>query len=110
MGVYLREAITGSAGQSSIENSVGIPPGVLRSFFDEIVDAGYLSRDGDRLHLTAAGRTQVDLITTAWRTWLVAELQEWLPEEGPETEQVTAALDRIVIRLVRENELEPAAG
>ena len=55
MGVYLRDAITGSATQSAIEHSVGIPPGVLRSFFDEIVVDGYLSRDGDTLRLTATG-------------------------------------------------------
>jgi hypothetical protein len=115
MGVYLREAITGAASQSSIEHSVGIPPGVLRSFFDEIVVDGYLTRDGDSLHLTASGRAQVDLMTAAWRAWLVRELQEWLPAAGSglepgdtQIQRVNAALDRMVVRLVRESELEAA--
>jgi hypothetical protein len=115
MGVYLRDAITGSASQSAVERSVGIPEGVLRSFFDEIVEAGLLTRDGDTLGLTDSGRQQVDKIITAWRAWLVAELRDWLPAAGAEiaeTKRVDAALDRIVVRLVRENEneLEQATG
>ena len=114
MGVYLREAITGVASQSSIERSVGVPSGVLRSFFDEIVTAGYLSRDGDTLRLTSTGRSEIGLITTAWRAWLLAELREWLPATGAavvpaesaQPERVNAAIDRIVRRLVRESELE----
>jgi MFS family permease len=115
MGVYLRDAITGAASQSAVERSVGIPEGVLRSFFDEIVEAGLLTRNGDTLGLTDSGRQQVDKIITAWRAWLVAELRDWLPGAGAEiaeTQRVDAALDRIVVRLVRENEneLEPATG
>ena len=84
MGIYLRYAITGAARQSSVETSVGVPPGVLRSFFDEIVADGYLTRDGDNLSLTAKGMTEVNLITTAWRNWLVEELREWLPDNDSE--------------------------
>ena len=88
---------------------------MLRSFFDEIVEAGLLTRDGDTLGLTDSGRQQVDKIITAWRAWLVAELRDWLPAAGAEiaeTKRVDAALDRIVVRLVRENEneLEQATG
>jgi hypothetical protein len=94
---------------------------------------------------------ETDLITTAWRAWLVRELHDWLPaaeaqvqsggpaaiesggpgaiESGgpaaiqptdgattvdrtgrhrdPYGARVDAALDRIVVRLVREGELEP---
>ena len=48
------------------------------------------------------------MITSAWRTWLVQELTERLPAAAPEI--VNAALDRIVVRLVRENELEVGPG
>ncbi len=113
MGVYLRYAITGAARQSAVETSVGVPPGVLRSFFDEIVVDGYLTRDGDNLSLTAKGMTEVNLITAAWRNWLVEELAEWIPDDNaeidagqPRPRQIDAAFDRIVIRLIRENELE----
>ena len=114
MGIYLRDAITGAARQSSVETSVGVPPGVLRSFFDEIVADGYLTRDGDNLSLTPRGMTEVNLITAAWRSWLVDELPEWIPDDDAEIDggkpaaprRIDAALDRIVIRLIRENELE----
>jgi len=110
MGIYLRDAITGRASEASIERSVGIPTGVLRSFFDEIAAAGYVTRDGDTLSLTKQGNDQVQLITAAWRAWLVNELRDWLPkEEGELTSRarVDAAIDRIVTRLVRENEQDP---
>ena len=51
------------------------------------------------------------MITAAWRVWLINELQEWLPAAGaemPHSQKVDAALDRIVVRLVRESELEAA--
>ena len=120
MGVYLRDAITAGATQSSIENSVGVPPGVLRSFFDELVVDGYLDRDGstpsgDVLRLTASGRAEIDKIISAWRTWLIKELRDCLPAidaaasgnvPGPDPAQaarINAAVDRLVVRLVRED-------
>jgi hypothetical protein len=90
---------------------VGIPTGVLRSFFDEIAAAGYATRDGDKLSLTKQGTAQVQLITAAWRAWLVNELRDWLPDEQVQATsraRVDAAIDRIVVRLVRENEQDPA--
>jgi len=104
------DAITGRASEASIERSVGIPTGVLRSFFDEIAAAGYATRDGDTLSLTTHGTEQVQLITAAWRAWLVNELADWLPKEETKSTskaRVDAAIDRIVIRLVRENEQDP---
>ena len=69
--------------QSAIERSVGIPPGVLRSFFDEIVEAGYLTRDGDTLRLTEPVGNEVDLIITAWRAWLCRNLPTGCPLPAP---------------------------
>jgi hypothetical protein len=90
------------------------------------------------LRLTPSGRVETDLISSAWRAWLVRELHDWLPADDSEIEsggpaaiepvdanadadadrtgrhrdpygaRVDAALDRIVVRLVREGELEPA--
>ncbi len=120
MGVYLRDAITGGATQSSIERSVGVPSGVLRSFFDEIVAAGYLTRNGDVLRLTGSGQVEVDRIVTAWRGWLLRELEESLPaiesgrtvDDPTQAARINAAVDRMVVRLVREDEVEsaPAEG
>ena len=72
---------------------------------------GRFSGPGDILRLTPEGRRQAQLITAAWRAWLINELQQWLPAAGaemPQTEKVDTALDRIVVRLVRESELEAA--
>jgi hypothetical protein len=110
MGIYLRDVITGKASEASIERSVGIPTGVLRSFFDEIAAAGLATREGDTLSLTKEGTDQVQLITAAWRAWLITELRDWLPQEEVQQTsraRVDAAIDRIVIRLVRENEQDP---
>ncbi len=105
LGVYLREEITGAPRQVDIERRIGIPAGVLTSFFDGIVDAGYLRRDGDLLRLTEAGRTEVDMITSAVRAWVREQLAEWLPADaGPvEAGEIDAALDRIVVQIVRED-------
>ncbi len=120
MGVYLREAITGGATQSAVEGSVGVPHGVLRSFFDGIVAAGYLTRSGDGLRLSHSGPIEVNKIVAAWRSWLLCELGEALPAVGSErsvdnpgeADRINAAVDRMVVRLVREDEVEsaPAEG
>jgi EmrB/QacA subfamily drug resistance transporter len=111
--VFLRSSILGVARQSSIEKTVGLPPGVLQSFYDELCEDGWLQRDGDVLRLTAAGQSQVLIITTAWRQWVIDELQARNPAEGSPvatSREISAALDRLVVRLVRESESEPAAN
>ena len=117
-GVFLRHSILGVADQSSIEASVGVPPGVLQSYFDELVAAGWLRRDGDgALLLTDAGQAEVLKISAGWREWVIRELSGVSvgstseAESGPvqaESKQISAALDRVVLRLIREDELEPA--
>lgn len=107
LGVYLREEITGAPRVVDIERRVGIPEGVLNSFYAEIVTAGYLRRDGDLLRLTQRGRAEVDLIIAAVRTWVRGQLADWLPAESGAVEdaQIDAVLERIVVRIVREDAL-----
>ena len=112
MGVFLREQVFGvPAREATVEARLGVPPGVLRPFYDEIVTAGYLRRDGDALTLTDSGRAETAKIIAAWRAWLMGELQGWLKAHEASPDQVAlieAAIDRIVIRLIRENEAEQA--
>lgn len=94
--------------QTAIENGIGIPPGVLTSFYNGIVNDGYLIRDGDYLVPTAAGEQQVAAIAGAWRDWIVAQVHEWLPTDADDekvTADVTAALNRIGQRALAETEL-----
>jgi EmrB/QacA subfamily drug resistance transporter len=114
MGVFIREQAFGVAvRETDVEDRIGVPPGVLRPFYDEIVTAGYLSRDGDVLTLTGSGRAETAKITAAWRAWLMNELQGWLKAHEASPDQVAlieAAIDRIVLRLIRENVADQDAG
>ena len=110
--VGIRERYLGvTATQSSLEQRIGLPEGVLTSFYDGIIDAGYLTRHGDTLSLTRTGRAEVETLTRIWRDWLVTQVREWLPESadgGDLTADVTAALDRIGRRAIEESNTPPA--
>jgi EmrB/QacA subfamily drug resistance transporter len=111
VGVSIREAALGvPAREADVEARVGVPTGVLRPFYGELVTAGYLTRDDDGiLALTPRGRAEVDKIVAAWKAWLMGELQGWLKahEASPEqTTQIQGAIGRIALRLVREAEAE----
>ena len=99
------------ASERSAEDRIGVPHGVLTPFFDELVSAGYLARghDVDTLTLTTDGRAQVMLIVSAWHDLLVGELHEWLPSQEDIDEHTVRALQRVVTRLVLE-EQKPAVA
>ena len=80
MGVFVRQHAFGlPAREADVEARIGVPPGVLRPFYTEIVTAGYLARDDDGvLTLTERGQAEADKIAAAWRAWLMGELQGWL--------------------------------
>lgn len=101
LGPGLEEKFLGtSVTQREIERRIGIPTGVLTSFFDEIVAAGYLERDGDLLRPTEAGRIEIDAITTAWRDWLVGQVREWL-DADPADQQLADDVGEAMLRIAR---------
>ncbi|GAA4401050.1 MDR family MFS transporter [Tsukamurella soli] len=108
LGVGLPARILGlTATQSGIERHIGIPEGVLTSFFDEIVADGYLTRDGAALRVTDAGRAQVQRISTAWTEMLTDSVRDWLPADSDRPElhaDVRAALGRIARRALEEDD------
>jgi EmrB/QacA subfamily drug resistance transporter len=114
MGAFISEQVLGRPLRVPVvEDRIGVPHGVLRPFYDEIVAAGYLSRDGDELALTPRGRAEAEKIAAAWRAWLAGELQGWLAAHEASPEQASMiedAISRIVIRLIREAEAEQESG
>jgi hypothetical protein len=114
MGAFISEKVLGRPARvPGVEDRIGVPNGVLRPFYDEIVAAGYLSRDGDELALTPRGRAEAEKIAAAWRAWLMGELQGWLAAHEASPEQASMiedAISRIVIRLIREAEAEQESG
>lgn len=89
--------------QSAVEDWVGVPGGVLTSFFDDLVDDGLLSRDGDVLALAPAGERAGEAIMMAWRDYLRSQLREWLPTDRVESAETDAVMLKVVTRLIRES-------
>lgn len=117
LSVGIRSRFLGvSMSQSSLEQRIGLPEGVLSSFYDSIVEKGYLTRDGDTLNLTDGGRSEVETLARAWRDWLVGQVRDWLPEDADAADDatlaadVTAALDRIGRRALEESNQTGGGG
>jgi hypothetical protein len=89
--------------QSAVEDWVGVPGGVLTSFFDGLVDDGLLTREGDILGLAPAGERAGEAIMLAWRDYLRDQLRDWLPADRVESAETDAAMVRVVTRLIRES-------
>ncbi|MCX5042883.1 hypothetical protein OG921_06850 [Aldersonia sp. NBC_00410] len=95
--------------QSGIEAPVGVPPGVLDSYFDELVASGHIRREEDMLSLTETGMHEATWMRAAWREWIVDQLREWLPaadSDEAHAAKVDAAFERIVTRVIREVQAE----
>jgi len=103
--VYLRRQVLGlPTTQLDVENRLGIPPGVLSSFYDELIDAGYLVRGDGGFALTEQALDAIAKVNTAWNRWLLDELKDWLPgQDDPQLdERALAAVDRIARRAMIE--------
>jgi EmrB/QacA subfamily drug resistance transporter len=112
LGVDLRRRVIDvPTRQQDVEDRLGVPHGVLTSFYDDIVADGYLRRSGEALQVTDQGRALVDQVLAAWRDWLLEQLHDWLPDED-ETElaaRARTAVERIARRALLEQEHELAA-
>jgi EmrB/QacA subfamily drug resistance transporter len=75
LGVHLREDALGLlTRQEDVEDQLGVPHGVLTSFYDGIVADGYLARTDGRLVLTERGEAAVAAMSEAWTSWLLDQL------------------------------------
>ncbi|MFE2410220.1 MDR family MFS transporter [Kitasatospora sp. NPDC059408] len=78
-----------------------VPPEVLEPVFDRMTDEGYLTRDGDQLIPTEAGRRQITALARAWSDWLNARLDA---DAGrPRSPRLRTAADAIAWRLLVED-------
>jgi EmrB/QacA subfamily drug resistance transporter len=112
LGVHMRARVLDlTTRQEDIEDQLRVPHGVLTSFYDEIVAAGYLVRAGGRLELTDQGRGTVAALNEAWTGWLLEQLSDWVgaADRAALDERVPAAVRRIARRLMLEQQrtLEP---
>ncbi len=99
--IYRQSQVFGSARLTDIAERLRVPPEVVESTFDRLVDRGYALRTGDQLWLTQVGARQVDCASTALVNRIIDKLATSPGFEGrPDREQVEAALERIAHRLL----------
>ena len=113
LGVHLRaELLDRPTRQRDVEDQVGIPHGVLSSFFDEIAAEGHLRRAGEHLELTDQGRDLVRALVEAWTSWLVEQLVAEAGEADTSglDERVRSAVRRIARRVMLEQQHQRVPG
>ncbi|MFD7417922.1 MDR family MFS transporter [Kitasatospora purpeofusca] len=78
-----------------------VPPEVLEPVFERMAGEGHLTRDGDRLALTATGTHEVRALARAWSDWLNDRLEA---DAGrPRSPQLRTAAEAIAWRLLVED-------
>ncbi|GAA0484242.1 MDR family MFS transporter [Streptomyces olivaceiscleroticus] len=102
--VHWRARLRGGASLGSVAVAHRMPPDVLDPVFDHTVAAGLLTRDGDALALTPAGRTEIDRLGAAWRRWLDGHLEDWDITDPADRASLDRALDTMAARLLDEGE------
>ena len=105
VGIGAYQADSTSVTRAQVEDRIGLPHGVLDSFFEELVQDSLLIADGRSLTLSDRGRAELERVIDTWRTWLLGRLEETLPGQrtADESAELHAAVDRIVWRLIRED-------
>jgi EmrB/QacA subfamily drug resistance transporter len=101
MQVELFTRMVGHASLGLISAGRRVPPEVLLPVFDRMVDEGFLTRDGNLLSHTPAGKREAEIITRAWGDWLSGRIER---ERGrPSGPELRAATDAIAKKLIAED-------
>ncbi|WP_051114730.1 MDR family MFS transporter [Actinokineospora enzanensis] len=110
VGIHLRSELLGVGTRpEDIEDQIRVPHGVLESFYDDIVRAGYLTRSDDGcLNLTARAQVAVETLTDAWTVWMLDQLSDWVGDRDPATldAQVRVAVHGVARKLMLEQQRE----
>ncbi|MEU8760529.1 MDR family MFS transporter [Streptomyces sp. NPDC048659] len=101
MQVELFTRLVGHASLGLISAGRRVPPEVLLPVFQRMVEEGFLTRDGNLLSHTAAGKREAEVITRAWGDWLSDRVER---ESGrPSGPELRAATDAIAKKLIAED-------
>ncbi|MER8043494.1 MDR family MFS transporter [Streptomyces sp. NPDC094032] len=101
MQVELFTRLVGHASLGLISAGRRVPPEVLLPVFERMVDEGFLTRDGNLLSHTSAGKREAEVITRAWGDWLSDRVEQ---ERGrPSGPELRAATDAIAKKLIAED-------
>lgn len=99
--VYRQNQVFGTATLTDIAERLRVPHEVIEPTFDGLIRDGLVLGSGGRLWLTQAGMKQVDAISALICGRIVDKLAESSSFEGrPDRDQVEAALERIVHRML----------
>lgn len=87
-----------------IEERIGVPPGVLDSYFDGLVSAGLITgASTDDLHLAERGQVEFDALYRTWREIILEDIREWLTDGDDPGPELDEAISSVVTRLLRED-------
>jgi DNA-binding MarR family transcriptional regulator len=98
--VFRHSKQTGRTSIAEIAESLSIPPRILEPVFDDHVRRGLLTRTNGEVVFTEHGGAALTDMFRVWREWFAEELAQWKPEQS---EELTAALERVAERMVREH-------
>lgn len=110
MGIVVRGRAGGASevALADIAAAHRLHPEVLETFYRDLANRSLVVTDAGMLTASPSGLEQLGLFTAALKQWLSEQLVDWnLP---PESGEISAALDRIAARLVRDESslrLEP---
>ena len=100
--IVVRRRASTTDGVSLAEIAAGhrVPASVLEPVYSQLVARSLILEDGGALRLAPAGEVQMRLFAAAFKVWLADQLVDW--ETPPESKEISAALDRIVTRVMRD--------
>ncbi|MFD4402333.1 MDR family MFS transporter [Nocardia sp. NPDC058499] len=105
--VHLRARVRGGATLTGIADDHMVPVGVLEPVYRDTARAGYVTVDGDALHLTDSGARQAERFRRVWRGWLDGRLEDWTFDDPADKDLLDRALDKIAGELLDEQSSRP---
>jgi hypothetical protein len=102
MGIVVRSRAGGASAVSLADIAAAhrLHPSVIEPFYRDLAGRSLVVAEAGMLAASPSGLEQLRLFTAALKQWLSEQLVDW--EIPPESGEISAALDRIATRLVRD--------